>query len=146
MSKEFDNNFTLPNIDAHISQQVNALSDLHHPTQALADLLTMYERFGHLKGLNVAWVGDGNNVLSSLLVACAKMRMNVATSTPVGYAPCVDAISFAEKMADINGTRVVVSTEPAVAVRGADVVITDTWVSMGQEEERQRRLQAFEGK
>jgi ornithine carbamoyltransferase len=131
LSKEIDNNFTLPIINTNISQQVNALSDLHHPTQALADLLTMYERFSHLKGLNVAWVGDGNNVLSSLLIACATMRMNLVTSTPVDYAPCVDAISLAEKMADINGTRVVVSTEPAVAVKGADVVITYTWVGMG---------------
>ena len=64
---------------------VNALSDIHHPTQALADLLTIYEHFGHLKGIRVAWVGDGNNVLNSLLIACTKMKMHFASSTPIGY-------------------------------------------------------------
>ena len=124
---------------------VNALSDLHNPTKALADLMTIYEHFGYLKGLNVAWVGDGNNILSSLLIACTKMKMNFASSTPIGYAPCVQTLSYAEKMADINGTKVTVTTEPEVAVRGADVVITDTWISMRQEAEKKKRLEAFEG-
>lgn len=124
---------------------VNALSDAHHPTQALADLMTIYEHFGYLKGLRVAWVGDGNNILSSLLIACTKMKMHVASSTPIGYAPCVETLSYAEKMADINGTSILVTTDPEVAVKNADVVITDTWISMGQEEEKAKRLKAFEG-
>lgn len=124
---------------------VNALSDRHHPTQALADLMTIFEHFGHLKGLRVAWVGDGNNILNSLLIACTKMKMHFASSTPIGYAPCVETLSYAEKMADINGTQILVTTDPLVAVRDADVVITDTWISMGQEEEKVKRIKAFEG-
>jgi ornithine carbamoyltransferase len=124
---------------------VNALSDRHHPIQALADLMTIYEHFGVLKGLKVAWVGDGNNVLNSLLIACTKMKMHFASSTPVGYAPCVETLSYAEKMADINGTQILVTTSPEEAVRNADVIITDTWISVGMEEESAKRLEAFEG-
>lgn len=94
----------------------------------------------------MAWVGDGNNILSSLLIACTKMKMHFATSTPIGYAPCVETLSYAEKMADINGTEILVTTSPEKAVKNADVVITDTWISMGQEDEKIKRLNAFEGK
>lgn len=124
---------------------VNALSDEHHPTQALADLMTIYEHFGHLKGLRVAWVGDGNNILSSLLIACTKMKMHFSSSTPIGYAPCVETLSYAEKMADINGTKISISTSPEKAVKDADIIITDTWISMGQEDEKVKRLKAFDG-
>lgn len=124
---------------------VNALSDEHHPTQALADLMTIYEHFGHLKGLRVAWIGDGNNILSSLLIACTKMKMHFSSSTPIGYAPCVETLSYAEKLSDINGTEIQITTSPEKAVKNADVVITDTWVSMGQEDEHHKRVKAFEG-
>lgn len=124
---------------------INALSDEHHPTQALADLMTVYEHFGFLKGLRVAWVGDGNNIINSLLIACSKLKMHISTSTPPGYAPCAETLSYAEKMADINGTHIKVTSSPADAVKDADVIITDTWISMGQEEERAKRLIAFEG-
>ena len=124
---------------------VNALSDLHHPTQALADLMTIYEHFGHLKGLRVAWVGDGSNVLNSLLIACTKMKMNISFSTPIGYEPCKESLDFAESLATINETEVVAADCPDKAIANADVVITDTWVSMGQEETKSERLKAFQG-
>lgn len=115
---------------------VNALSDAHHPLQALADLLTLRERFGRLEGLRLAYVGDGNNVLASLLEAAALAGVEVVVSTPEGYEPP------AELMAKAGASLV---RDPHQAVAGADAVYTDVWVSMGQEEETQRRLRDFRG-
>ncbi len=115
---------------------VNALSDAHHPLQALADLLTLRERFGRLEGLRLAYVGDGNNVLASLLEAAALAGVEVVVSTPEGYEPP------AELMAKAGASLV---RDPHQAVKGADAVYTDVWVSMGQEEETQRRLRDFRG-
>ncbi len=109
---------------------INALTDEHHPCQALADLLTLRERFGQLEGLHIAYVGAGNNVATSLLEAGALMGMDVVVACPPGYEP------------GVTGAHVV--TDPLEAVAGADAVYTDVWVSMGEETERAARLSAFE--
>ena len=85
---------------------INALSDAHHPTQALADLMAIYEHFGYLKGLKMAWVGDGNNVLSSLLIAAAKMKMHIAAATPTGFEPCKVTLEYARGLAKANNNQV----------------------------------------
>jgi ornithine carbamoyltransferase len=118
---------------------VNLLSDDAHPVQTLADLLTMRQRFKNLAGLTVAWVGDGNNVCNSLIIGAAMARMHVRVATPPGYEPSALAL---EKAGDVGG-RVLVTNDPREAVRVADAVCTDVWASMGQEEERTERLQAF---
>ncbi len=115
---------------------INALSDLHHPLQALADLLTLQENFSTLRGLRLAYVGDGNNVLASLLEAAALAGVEVVVSTPEGYEPAKELLRRA-------AAKVV--RDPFAAVKGANAVYTDVWVSMGQEEEAQKRLRAFRG-
>ena len=111
---------------------VNLLSDRAHPCQALADLLTLRQRFGRLEGLVLAWVGDGNNVCRSLLVAAAMAGMTVRVASPAGYEPP-------------GGPAVLITSDPSEAVTGADAVFTDVWTSMGQEEEAVRRRAAFAG-
>src|SRR5947209_2137755 len=112
---------------------VNALSDLMHPCQALADLLTVQERFGRLEGLTLAYVGDGNNVAHSLLTGCALAGMNIAVATPPGYEPISQIVKRAEEIASQTGARVTVTTDAAAAAEGADALYTDVWASMGQE-------------
>ena len=118
---------------------INALSDLEHPCQILADLMTVRERFGRLAGLKVAWVGDGNNVCNSTILAAAMMGMEMAVAAPPGYEPDRKILDQAESL----GGRTVVVADPLEAVRGADVVSTDTWVSMGDEAEAAKRVEAF---
>ena len=115
---------------------INALSDAHHPLQALADLMTLKENLGRLEGVRLAYVGDGNNVLASLLEAAALAGLEVVVSTPEGYEPDAGLLERAH-------ARFV--RDPYEAVRGADAVYTDVWTSMGQEEERERRLRDFAG-
>jgi ornithine carbamoyltransferase len=122
---------------------INGLSDLEHPCQVLADLLTMLERYGHLAGLHVAWVGDGNNVCHSLLLGCAKMGAHLIVATPPAYAPGEAVVARAQTIGRGTGARITVVTDPAAAVRGADVVSTDVWTSMGQEAEREARRRIF---
>ncbi len=124
---------------------INGLSDLEHPCQTLADLLTVRERFGHLDGLRLAWIGDGNNVCHSLLLGAAKTGMHVAVATPPRYAPDPAIVARAQEIASASGSRVEVGTDPLAAVRGADAIYTDVWVSMGQEAERAAKLVAFGG-
>ena len=118
---------------------INALSDLEHPCQILADLMTVRERFGRLAGLKVAWVGDGNNVCNSTILAAAMMGMEMAVAAPPGYEPDRKILDQAESL----GGRTVVVADPLEAVSGADVVSTDTWVSMGDEAEAAKRVEAF---
>ena len=120
---------------------INGLSDDRHPCQALADILTIHERFGSLQGLKFAFVGDGNNVAASSLIACAKYGLDFAIASPPGYALEGDVIEEARGISDI---KVETFLEPEDAVRDADVVYTDTWVSMGQEDEVAQRLALFE--
>lgn len=120
---------------------LNLLSDVAHPSQAVADLLTLQAHWGGLAGHRLAWVGDGNNVARSLLLACARVGVDVALATPPGHH--VDPAALDEARG--RGIEVREGSDPAEAVEGADAVCTDTWVSMGQEAQRQVRLDAFAG-
>ena len=124
---------------------INALSDKFHPLQILADLLTIKEHFGHLEGLTISWVGDGNNVLNSLMVAVAKLGMNLRIATPKGYEPDEDVIIYAKRQAEENNTNLFLTSKPEEAVKGANIVITDTWVSMGEDEKAKQKKRDFEG-
>jgi len=124
---------------------INGLSDLTHPCQALGDLLTIREHLGRLRGVRVAYIGDGNNVLHALLEGCALMGLPLTYATPRGCAPQPAVVSVARRLAQRTGVRVVGSHDPRQAVRGADVVYTDVWTSMGQEAHAQRRRRAFRG-
>lgn len=124
---------------------VNLLSDKYHPLQILADFMTIREHFGSFEGLTLAWVGDGNNVLHSIMVAAAKVGMHLRIATPEGYRPDGDIIDLAKAEAEKAGTTFVLTTNPEEAVQGANVIVTDTWISMGQDEEYNARVKAFEG-
>lgn len=124
---------------------INALTDSYHPAQVLADLLTLKERFGRLKGLRLAYVGDGNNVAHSLMIGGAKMGMHVVVSTPEAYRPDPEVTAAAAAIAASTGGSVVHEVDPRAAVQGAQAIYTDTWVSMGQEAEQEERLKAFAG-
>lgn len=122
---------------------INGLTDHEHPCQILADLLTVWEHKGRLGGLKLAFVGDGNNVAHSLLLGCARMGMEIAVATPPGYEPQPEVVEAARADAAAAGGAVEVGHDPARAMEGADVVVTDVWASMGQEVERARRLTDF---
>ncbi|BAF58687.1 ornithine carbamoyltransferase [Pelotomaculum thermopropionicum SI] len=122
---------------------INGLTDLLHPCQILADLLTVKERKGRLAGLKLAYVGDGNNVCHSLLFGCAKTGMHISVASPEGYKPKEEIVRLAEKDAEQTGSRIEILTSPVEAVSGADVVVTDVWASMGQEVEQSRRVRVF---
>jgi len=125
---------------------INALSDLHHPLQTLADLMALQQNFGkELSGKTVAWVGDGNNVLHDLMLGSIKMGMNVQIATPTGYEPDAEILAKSKVLAEENGVRLTTTTVADEAVNGADVVVTDTWVSMGQEDEYEKRVKEFDG-
>jgi ornithine carbamoyltransferase len=120
---------------------INGLTDETHPCQALADMLTIRERLGRLEGVRIVYLGDGNNVCSSLIVAAARLGSSFVAATPPGYEPDERAVATARA----SGGEVEVVNDPAEAVRGADVLYTDVWTSMGQEEERERRLRDLTG-
>ncbi len=122
---------------------INALSDREHPCQALSDLLTIYEKKGGLEGLSLAFIGDGNNVAHSLLLATSLAGMNFRIASPPGYLPQEGMIRLAQDSARQNGAHILCTEEPRLAVEGADVVYTDVWVSMGQESELEQRRLAF---
>ncbi|AXE54357.1 ornithine carbamoyltransferase [Aurantimicrobium sp. MWH-Uga1] len=123
---------------------VNALSDEFHPCQLLADLLTIREHKGALHGLTVAFVGDGSsNMAHSYLLACATAGMHVRIGAPAGYMPDAQVVADAEAIAAKTGGTVLVTEDAQVAVSGADVVVTDTWVSMGQEDQKAQRINDF---
>jgi ornithine carbamoyltransferase len=114
---------------------INGLTDETHPCQALADVLTIRERLGRLEGVRVVYLGDGNNVCSSLMVASARLGSSFVAATPPGYEPDERAVATARASAEVE-----IVNDPEAAVRGADVLYTDVWTSMGQENERERRL------
>lgn len=124
---------------------INALSNTYHPLQILADLLTIEEHFKQFKGLKLAWVGDGNNVLHSFLIACPKMGINIAVATPDSYKPAENIVAYAKEQAQTAGTAVTMTNDPKVAVQDADIIVTDTFISMGQEEETIKRKLDFQG-
>jgi len=122
---------------------INGLSDFTHPCQGLADLFTIYQKKGRLSGLKLAYVGDGNNVAHSLLYGCSKVGMSIALACPKGYQPNTKVISEAKKEAKGNGCEANVTNDPKEAVRGADIVYTDVWASMGKEKEHATRIRIF---
>jgi ornithine carbamoyltransferase len=130
--------------DAATVPVVNALTDLEHPCQALADLQAFREAHGQLAGGTLAYVGDGNNVAHSLLLAGAKVGMHVTVGHPEGYAPDETIVTRARELATDTGGRVLITTDPVEAVRDADAVYADVWASMGQETEADRRLEVFQ--
>lgn len=123
---------------------INALTDDHHPCQGLADLLTIREKFGRLAGVRMAYLGDGNNMAHTYLLGAALAGMNVVVASPEGYEPDPAVVARAKEIALQTGGRASVTRDPEVAVAGADVVVTDTWASMGQEAEHHERAGAFE--
>ena len=127
---------------AHASIPViNGLTDSSHPCQALADVMTIREHFGRFEGLKVVYLGDGNNVCASLMVACAKLGMDFVAATPASYRPADEAVQIAR---DAGGS-VELTDDPRTAVEGADVLYTDVWTSMGQDAEREQRLRDLTG-
>jgi ornithine carbamoyltransferase len=122
---------------------INALSDYEHPCQAMADLVTIYERKGKFKGLNLAFIGDGNNVANSLLIGCAMVGINFLIATPQEYSLKDNVLRIANKYAEQTDSHIMLLEEPAMAAKDADVIYTDVWTSMGQEEEYEQRRIAF---
>ena len=124
---------------------INALSDTYHPLQILADLLTIQEHFGKLEGLKVVWVGDGNNVCHSLLIGCSKLGINMTVTTPKDYKPAEDVFNYAVTEGQKTGARIDWLNDPKIAVKNADIIVTDTFVSMGQEADTKKKLNDFKG-
>jgi ornithine carbamoyltransferase len=136
---------TVENMAAHASIPViNALSDLEHPCQALADYSVLQERFGNLKNVTLAYVGDGNNVAHSLLLTGAMLGSHVRVATPQGYEPNAEIFAAAQEVAQETGARLELYSDPREAVAGVDAVYTDAWASMGQEHETAIRVPVFE--
>jgi ornithine carbamoyltransferase len=121
---------------------INALTDWSHPCQAMADIMTIREHFGKLAGIKIAYIGDGNNVARSLAYGCAKLGMKIVIASPKGYQLDKESIDGANKIAAGTTTQI---NNPHDAVKGADVIYTDTWVSMGQEDEKTKRVADFQG-
>ena len=122
---------------------INGLTDLLHPCQVLADLFTILEKKGKLKGLKLAYIGDGNNMAHSLLNGCSKVGMHISIASPSGYKPNADIVNNAKKNAKYMGSKVEILDDPVKAVKNADIVYTDVWASMGQESEAAERRKKF---
>ncbi len=124
---------------------INGLTDFNHPCQALADMMTIREKFGELEGLKLAYVGDSNNVAVSLLFACVKLGLHISLVSPKGYTINQGVLDYSREEADSKNLNVVLTENPQEGVAGADIVYTDVWTSMGQEEEQQKRLNDLAG-
>ena len=124
---------------------INGLTDDEHPCQVLADLMTIRENKNILEGLKVAFVGDGNNMANSLMIGCLKVGMNFSIASPKIYSASEKYLSRAKEIAETENVEFTITTSPIEAVKGADVVVTDVWTSMGHEEEAQERIKHFEG-
>lgn len=145
MARTFDHD-TVLQLAAHANIPViNGLSDREHPCQAFADFLTIQEHKGAFDGLKLAFVGDGNNVVNSLMLFAAKLGMHFSIACPRGYEPVKDLWDLTLSIAAETGSDIVLTHDPVEAVRDADAVYTDTWVSMGQEDETEKRLKDFDG-
>ena len=143
MARVFDHQHVVEFAEWSDIPVINGLSDYNHPCQAMADVLTILEEFGTLKGINVTYVGDGNNVAVSLMHACAKLGANFTIANPEGYGMPEFAIEEARGFAAESGSQLRFLTDPHEAVKDADAIYTDTWTSMGQEEEAAKRELAF---
>ena len=124
---------------------INGLSDQHHPCQVASDLFTVRERFGSIGGLKYAWIGDGNNVAASWIEAAGLFGLDLALACPDGFAPSSDVVNVARHLQNRTGGSITLTTDPVAAVKGAHVVSTDVWASMGQEDDATRRRLAFRG-
>ncbi|XP_066562148.1 ornithine transcarbamylase, mitochondrial [Amia ocellicauda] len=124
---------------------INGMSNFNHPIQILADFLTLQEHYGYLNGLTLTWIGDGNNILHSFMLTAAKLGVHLNIATPKGYEPAAGVIREAEKLSKEHGTKLLLTNDPLEAARGSNVLVTDTWISMGKEEERNQRLKDFHG-
>jgi ornithine carbamoyltransferase len=144
MARVFDHQHLIELAEYASVPVINGLSDDSHPCQAMADILTIYEHYGQLKGLKLAFVGDGNNVAVSLLQACVKFGLDFAIATPPDYQLPAEVVAAARAATGTNGIKIETATIPEDAVHNADVVYTDTWISMGQEAEVAQRLEVFE--
>lgn len=122
---------------------INALTDLLHPCQVLADLQTVYEKKGTLEGLKFAYIGDGNNMAHSIMYGCTKMGIDCAIATPEGYEPDLEVTENAKADAKKSASKLIITKDPVEAIKDADIVYTDTWVSMGQEAEKAERIKVF---
>ena len=143
MARVFDHEHILELAKWSSVPVINGLSDYNHPCQALADAMTIQEKLGRIKGLNVAYVGDGNNVAVSLMHICAKLGANFSIASPEGYKLNSEAVRLGEMFAAECGSIIRLLSDPHEAVKDADVIYTDTWTSMGQEEEARRREDVF---
>ena len=143
MARVFDHAHVVELAEHAAVPVINGLSDFDHPCQAMADGLTILEHFGKLEEVNLAYVGDGNNVAVSLLFLCAKTGMNFSVASPEGFQLPVEVVKAGEAMATESGSRIRLFRDPREAVKTAEVIYTDTWVSMGQEEDSPRRQAAF---
>ena len=123
---------------------INGLTDEFHPCQALADVMTIREHLGGFEGVRVAYLGDGNNVCHSLMVACAKLGLDFTAATPGGYEPDEEVVGWARAAADRSGSAIDLTSDARAAADGADVLYTDVWTSMGQDEEREQRVRDLE--
>ncbi len=123
---------------------INGLSDLYHPCQTLADLFTVREKFKTVEGINIAYIGDGNNVLNSLIYGAAKLGANLAIATPRGYEPNEEILKDIKPIAKETGAKISLSNNPFTAIKNAHAIYTDVWVSMGQEKQRDQRLRDFQ--
>ena len=124
---------------------INGLTDDHHPCQVLADFQTVQEKFGKLKGLQMVYVGDGNNMTHSLMIGSAKLGVNFKAVCPKGYEPKADILAYARKEGKKTGCRIELTSAVKGSAKGADVVYTDVWASMGQESEKEKRVKDFQG-
>ncbi|MGH2319765.1 ornithine carbamoyltransferase [Planococcus sp. SE5232] len=124
---------------------INGLTDDYHPCQVLADLMTILEHFGTLKGKKMAYIGDGNNMANSLMIGAAKVGMDISVASPAAYAPTAEMVALAKDIAQYTGSNIEITESPEQAVAGSDVIYTDVWASMGQEQETIERLQHFQG-
>ncbi|MBN1870526.1 MAG: ornithine carbamoyltransferase [Candidatus Omnitrophica bacterium] len=124
---------------------INGLSDLYHPCQALADIFSIREKFGKTEGLILAYIGDGNNVCHSLLLGCSKVGINARVATPPKYEPQKDIVGLAKSYAKETDAEIILTHSPKDAVKKADIIYSDVWVSMGQEKESEKRLKDFKG-
>jgi ornithine carbamoyltransferase len=143
MARVFDHSYIQELADWASIPVINGLSDAHHPCQAMGDMLTIYEHYGHLERLKLAYIGDGNNMAASLALAAAHFGMHFTIASPEGYQLPASAFEEAAPIAERNGGKLETFTDPVEAAANANIIYTDTWVSMGQEDETEARLKVM---
>ena len=143
MARVFSHNDLMELAENADAPVINGLSDKYHPCQILADLLTLTQCKKRLKGLKLAYIGDGNNVCNTLLIGCAKTSVDIAVARPEGYGPDLEAVTMAREAAKKTGSEVIITDDPREAVKGSDAVYTDTFVSMGMEKDKEAREKMF---